>query len=71
MWHLPTGQPYLDLQAILADKDCFVLTTNVDGQCRRVFPQERLCEYQGNMGYFSVPSLATSIFTKTGTPLKP
>lgn len=52
MWHLPTGQPYLDLQAILADKDCFVLTTNVDGQCRRVFPQERLCEYQGNMGYF-------------------
>lgn len=52
MWHLTTGQPYLDLRAVLAGKDYFVLTTNVDGQCERVFPQKRLCAYQGNMGYF-------------------
>lgn len=51
MWHLPTGQPYLDLKAVFAGKDYFVLTTNVDMQCERVFPGERVCSYQGNMGY--------------------
>jgi len=51
MWHLPTGQPYLDLKAVLAGKDYFVLTTNVDMQCERVFPGERVCSYQENMGY--------------------
>lgn len=30
MYHLPTGQPYLDLKEIVAEKDFFVLTTNVD-----------------------------------------
>ena len=51
LWEAPTGQPYLDLQAILRGKDCFVLTTNVDLQCERVFPEERVCAYQGRMGY--------------------
>ena len=51
MWHLPTGQPYLDLKAVLAGKDYFVLTTNVDMQCERVFSGERVCSYQGNIGY--------------------
>ena len=27
MWEAPTGQPYLDLQALVADKPAFVLTT--------------------------------------------
>lgn len=52
MWHSPTGQPYLDLKEIVDGKDYFVLTTNVDMQCERVFPKERLCSFQGNIGYF-------------------
>ena len=28
MWEAPTGKPYLDLQALVADKPAFVLTTN-------------------------------------------
>lgn len=28
MWEAPTGQPYLDLQELVADKPAFVLTTN-------------------------------------------
>ena len=32
MCEAPTGQPYLDLQALVADKPAFVLTTNVDQQ---------------------------------------
>ncbi len=28
LWEAPTGQPYLDLQALVADKPAFVLTTN-------------------------------------------
>ena len=27
MWEAPTGKPYLDLQALVADKPAFVLTT--------------------------------------------
>ncbi len=30
MWDAPTGQTYLDLRALVADKPTFVLTTNVD-----------------------------------------
>ena len=43
MWEAPTGQPYLDLQALVADKPAFVLTTNVDQQFFRVFPQKQIC----------------------------
>ena len=52
MYHLPTGQPYLDLKEIVAGKDFFVLTTNVDAQCERVFPKDLICDFQGNMEYF-------------------
>ena len=52
MYQLPTGQPYLGLKEIVSGKDYFVLTTNVDMQCERVFPEDRVCAYQGNMGYF-------------------
>lgn len=52
MWHLPVGQPYLDLYDILFGKEYFILTTNVDMQCDRVFSPEQICEFQGNMGYF-------------------
>ena len=52
MYHLPTGHPYLDLKEIVAGKDFFVLTTNVDAQCERVFPKDLICDFQGNMEYF-------------------
>ncbi len=51
MYQLPTGQPYLDLKKIIAEKDYFVLTTNIDMQCERIFPRERICDFQGNMGH--------------------
>ncbi len=51
MWEAPTGQPYLELQALVADKPAFVLTTNVDQQFFRVFPQKQICAFQGDFSY--------------------
>ena len=49
----PVGQPYLDLLDIVADKDYFVLTTNVDHQFQRAgFDKERLFYTQGDYGLF-------------------
>lgn len=47
----PTGQPYRDLQAIVAGKPVFVLTTNVDGQFTRIFPREQICAFQGDFDF--------------------
>lgn len=51
MWEAPTGQPYKDLAAILSDTPHFVLTTNVDQQFFRVFPEEKVCAFQGDFSY--------------------
>ena len=51
MWDAPTGQPYYDLRDIVAEKEIFVLTTNIDMQFERIFQKERICDYQGNIGY--------------------
>ena len=51
MWEAPTGKPYLDLQALVADKSVFVLTTNVDQQFFRVFPKKQICAFQGDFSY--------------------
>ena len=50
-WYAPTGQPYYDLRDIVAEKEVFVLTTNIDMQFERIFKKERICDYQGNSGY--------------------
>ena len=51
MWHLLTGQPYLDLRAVLAGKDYFVLTTNVDHCFQKAgFDKHRLFYTQGDYG---------------------
>lgn len=52
MKEAPTGQPYLDLKDVLDGKEKFIISTNVDGQCERVFPNESICSYQGDMNYF-------------------
>ncbi len=51
MWEAPTGQPYKDLAAILSDMPHFILTTNVDQQFFRVFPEEQVCAFQGDFSY--------------------
>lgn len=48
----PAGQPYLDLHALLKNKDYFILTTNCDIQLPKVFPEERICQFQGDFRYF-------------------
>lgn len=52
------GKPYLDLLALVKDKNHFVLTTNVDHQFQRAgFDKSRLFYTQGDYGLFqcSVP----------------
>ena len=44
MWDAPTGQPYYDLRDIVAEKEVFVLTTNIDMQFERIFQKERICD---------------------------
>lgn len=49
----PVGEPYRDLLAIVADKDYFVLTTNVDHQFQRAgFDKQHLFYTQGDYGLF-------------------
>lgn len=45
LWDAPTGQTYYDLAEIVSGKEVFVLTTNVDMQFERVFPQNSICSY--------------------------
>ncbi len=52
-YECPVGQPYLDLLAIVEDKDYFVLTTNVDHQFQRAgFDKGHLFYTQGDYGLF-------------------
>ena len=37
--------------SFLAEKEVFVLTTNIDMQFERIFQKERICDYQGNSGW--------------------
>lgn len=47
----PASQPYLDLRSLIAHKDCFILSTNVDTQVEKTFPAERVCNYQGSFAH--------------------
>ena len=48
---------YDRLLALVKDKDYFVLTTNVDQQFFRVFPQKQICAFQGDFSYCQCLSL--------------
>lgn len=48
----PAGKPYLNLKKILDGKNYHILTTNVDGQFSKVFPEEKICCFQGDFRYF-------------------
>ena len=47
----PVGRAYRQLAALLAGRDHFVLTTNVDGQVRRAFPGARTWLFQGDFAF--------------------
>ena len=47
----PASQPYLDLRSLIAHKDYFILSTNVDTQVEKTFPAERVCNYQGSFAH--------------------
>lgn len=50
-YDLSAGRPYMDLLALVRDKDYFVLTTNVDHQFQLAgFDKERLFYTQGDYG---------------------
>jgi NAD-dependent SIR2 family protein deacetylase len=52
-FNFPAGQPYLDLYAIMKERNYFVLTTNVDGQFAKAgFEPRRICTPQGDYGFF-------------------
>lgn len=48
---VPVGHTYNDLANLLEGKEYFTLSTNVDCQTERAFPAERICLYQGSLGY--------------------
>ena len=52
-YHAAPGQAYLDLLALVKDKNYFVITTNVDHQFQRAgFDKQRLFYTQGDYGLF-------------------
>lgn len=48
----PVRPPYLDLDALLAGKDFFVLTTNQDTQFIKLYPEDKVAEIQGDHRFF-------------------
>lgn len=52
MYDSPVGAPYEDLYRLLKGKNYFILTTNVDMQVPKVFPEEKICCFQGDFQYF-------------------
>ena len=67
LWDAPTGQTYYDLAEIVSGKEVFVLTTNVDMQFERVFPQNSICSYQGMWAIFNAVSPAMTGFIRMRT----
>ena len=46
------GQPYLDLKEVLDGKEYFILTTNCDIQIPKVFPEDKVFQFQGDFRFF-------------------
>ena len=55
----PLRKPYKDLDAILAKKDFFVLTTNQDTQFVKLYPWEKVAEIQGDHRFFQCSHCCT------------
>lgn len=48
----PIRKPYLDLDAMIGDKDFFVVTTNQDTQFVKLYEEEKVSEIQGDHRFF-------------------
>lgn len=57
--HAPVRKPYVDLDAIVRDKDFFVLTTNQDTQFLRLYPESKVAEIQGDHRFFQCSMCCT------------
>ena len=55
----PVRDPYLDLDALLKDKDFFILTTNQDTQFVKLYPEETVAEIQGDHRFFQCAACCT------------
>lgn len=55
----PLRKPYKDLDAILAEKDFFVLTTNQDTQFVKIYSWEKTAEIQGDHRFFQCSRCCT------------
>ena len=55
----PLREPYKDLDAVLRDKDFFVLTTNQDTQFVKIYPWEKVAEIQGDHRFFQCSRCCT------------
>ena len=63
----PHGQPYLDLQALVADKPAFVLTTNWISSFFEYFPRNKFAPFRETLATANAVSLAGMIFGKTAS----
>lgn len=52
MRKVEVGQSYLDLWEVVKDLNYHILTTNIDAQFSRVFPEDKICYFQGDFRYF-------------------
>ena len=50
--YIPWPFWYLDLKEVLDGKEYFILTTNCDIQIPKVFPEDRIFQFQGDFHYF-------------------
>ena len=55
----PLRQPYKDLDALISDKDFFVLTTNQDTQFLKIYPWDKVAEIQGDHRFFQCGNCCT------------
>lgn len=57
--HAVVRKPYLDLDAVLADKEFFVLTTNQDTQFVKLYPESKVAQIQGDHRFFQCSRCCT------------
>ena len=63
----PLREPYKDLDAVLAEKNFFVLTTNQDTQFVKIYPWEKVAEIQGDHRFFQCSRCCTDeVWDATG-----
>lgn len=66
----PIREPYRDLDAILKDKDFFILTTNQDTQFVKIYPESKVAEIQGDHRFFQCSRCCTDKVWDAVEPVK-